>query len=137
MLSPIRQRRVLIGVGMLIGVTSCLVGFGLLLALQNYYRAADYPGGAQVANHSLYKFAPVLYVRRDISYRTTDLFPAVYNWYSSQFQLGPEARAESTCITMERSTTWFIVEQTTSVVICDTGKDRMIFVMRSVSFRYR
>ena len=30
-----------------------------------------------------------------------------------------------------------MLEQTASVMICDTGKDRMIFVMRAVVVRYR
>jgi hypothetical protein len=137
MFKPLRQRRVLIGVGVLAGVIVCLTGAALWVTLQNYYAAADYPGGLAVANHSVYKYAPVLHVRRDTSYRTTDVFPQVYNWYSSQFQLGPEARAESACIVMEKASAWFVFEQATSVMICDTGQDRMIFVMRAMTVRYR
>lgn len=38
---------------------------------------------------------------------------------------------------MEQTRAWLMLEQTASVMICDTGKDRMIFVMRAVVVRYR
>ncbi len=136
MLNSIRQKRVLMGVGALTGALLGLAGLTLMSQFQNYYHAADYPGSAAVADHRLYRWTPSLYARRDTSYRTFDLFPAVYNWYSGRFQLGPEARAESACITMDRSRPWLFLDQHVVVTICDTGKDRMIFVMRTISFRY-
>jgi hypothetical protein len=103
------------------------------------FRAAgDYPGSVLVSDHSLYHGAPRLSVRRDTVYRTSDPFPRVYNYYSNGFDLGPEQRAQSSCILMADAVTHFrLVATAMSVTLCDTPSGRMIFVMRSVGLRFR
>ncbi len=105
------------------------------LAAWHFYFAADYPGSARTSDHAIYGYAP-LSIRRDTAYLTTDEFPAVYNWYSVGFELGPEQRAQSGCILMARSqTTLGLLRNSMSVTLCDTPKGRMVFVMRHVQLR--
>ena len=103
----------------------------------HYQQAGNFPGATLVADHTIYKGVPHIFMRRDTSYRTTDPFPNVYNWYSSAFDLGPETRAQSSCILMAKATTWLAIERQTSVMVCDTPSGRMVFVMRSVGLRLR
>jgi hypothetical protein len=126
-----------LGLGLGIGLFAALVVIAVAAPLVQYYKAADYPGATQVSDHTVTKVLPSLTLRRDTSYRTQDAFPVVYNWYSSGFRLGPERRAQSACILMERSQTWLAVEQRMSVMLCDTSSGRMIFVMRSIGLRSR
>ncbi len=137
MLSHLHQRRMWIGLGALAGAIVTLLVSVLGVAAYNYYQAADYPGALLMADHSLYRLTPALHFRRDTSYRSADEFPKLYNWYSSRFEMGPEARAISACITLEQSDTVVIVERQTTVMLCDTERGRLIFVMRALTFRYR
>ena len=76
-------------------------------------------------------------MRRTSAYRTNDPFNKVYNWYSVKFDLGPESYAQSNCILMAKSvTTGWVFEEQISVMLCNTPNDQMMFVMRSVLFRY-
>ena len=131
------NRRLLFGLAALLCIVLVFGGSVLAVWLVQYTRAADYPGAVLVADHTIYKGVPHIFMRRDTSYRTTDPFPNVYNWYSSAFDLGPETRAQSSCILMAKATTWLAIERQTSVMICDTPSGRMVFVMRSVGFRLR
>jgi hypothetical protein len=106
------------------------------IAVRHALRAADYPGARLVTNHNLYRPGQ-LAIRRDTTYRTQDTLPQVYHWYSSGFELGPESSAHSSCITMERSTTWLVVEQHIGVMVCDTPTGRLVFVERSAGLRLR
>lgn len=112
------------------------VVFGL--GVFRYLRAGDYPGAMRMADHFVYRFTPNPTVRRESSYRTTDPFPKVYNWYSSGFALGPEQHAQSACILMAQSQTQFLLINTQmSVTVCETATGRMMFVMRSVTLDWR
>src|SRR5262245_49301711 len=132
------------------GISRTLLRAGLLVAalvllatllsvgyvVVRFRDAADYPGATRIAGNNLYRFWPHLSVRRDTTYRTSDPFPAVYNWYSSGFKLGPEAYALSNCIQMARSfTDFYVIERQMSVMVCDTPGARMMFVMRTLSLR--
>jgi hypothetical protein len=104
--------------------------------LARYQNAADYPGAEVVAGQNSFAFWPHLVVKRDTAYRTGDPFPAVYNFYSSGFHLGPEAYALGSCIQMARTTTeLYVLERNMSAMVCDTPAGRMIFVMRAISVR--
>jgi hypothetical protein len=131
------NRRLTLGLLLVAGIAAALVGAAVTLSLAQAYRAADYPGSIRVSDHRLTKAGPHPHFRRNTSYRTSDPFPVVYNWYSSGFQLGPEVRAQSGCILMARSSTVMMIERSMSVTLCDTPNGRMIFVMRSISLRYR
>ena len=122
----------------LAGAVLALCLSGAFVRIVRYRGAADYPGAMLVSDHSVYTPGPYPSIRRDTSYRTLDPFPKVYNWYSSGFGLGPEARAHSGCILMaDAGTSLRLVERQMSVMLCDTPKGRMIFVMRSLALHYR
>jgi hypothetical protein len=106
-----------------------------LLALFLSRRALIYPEARIVSDHSTYGLLPRPYLRQDLSLRSADLFPAVYNWYSTELDLGPEARAQSRCIFLEAAGAWFVVKRYTSVTVCDTASGRMMFVQRSLWIR--
>jgi hypothetical protein len=128
-------RRVLIGAGLAAGLLIVMLGTLGMLAVAGQYQAADYPGAMLVADRTMYRASPALAVRRDTSYRSSDPFPTIYNWYSQSFNLGPEARAQSACITLERSSGWAIFHQYVGVTLCDTPNGRMMFVQRSFIVR--
>lgn len=93
-----------------------------------------YPNALVASSKHSYKLFPP-YLRRDTFYRTPDAFPAVYNWYSSRLGLGPEARAMSRCISMERSRRVLFVNRYVAATVCDTPNGRMIFVQRTLWLR--
>lgn len=133
------NRRWWLVLGIAAWVLVSLLALGLVLFGYWYRQSADYPGSLAVGgDHTIYKLSPVPTIRRDTAYRTTDAFNKVYNWYSSGFKLGPEAYAQSACIMMGHSFTdfWF-VRREMAVTVCDTPKERMIFVMRSLELRWR
>ena len=135
---PESSRRLKLGLWLTVWAAVALLGLAVVALIYRTYRAADYPGATLVADHSIYKIVPHFTVRQDAYYLTTDPFPAVYNWYSSGFKLGPERHAESGCILMAKSaTTARMIESQMSVTLCDTPTGRMIFVMRSFSLHYR
>jgi hypothetical protein len=135
MLADASHRRILLGLAIVSGVLvvlSLALGVGLTI---RFLRAADYPGAVPVSDHTLSRLTPVIYFQRNTSYRTSDRFPDVYNWYSQTFDLGPEARAQSACITMERAAAWLVFERMTTVTVCDASTGRLIFVQRFVLVR--
>jgi hypothetical protein len=123
-----------VALGMVI-VTTVALGLFVLAAIPSLlkvWRSADYPGASRLSDHSTYTLGHFSY-RRDTAYRTKDTFPVVYNWYSSGHNLGPEDRAQSNCITMERTfREFYILERSMGVTLCDTRNGRMIFVTRTV-----
>ena len=134
---PRRSQRVRIAGGVLL-LAAFLCLFGLpAIALAQLYRADNYPGAVLISDQNLVRYVPNLVFRRTTSFRSDDPFNRVYNWYSNTFSLGPETFAQSNCILMARSwTTAWILEQQMSVMVCNTPKDQMMFVMRSVALRY-
>lgn len=106
----------------------------MALVLRQERRSAKYPGSVQISSHSNYKALPREF-RWDDSYRTGDSFPQVYNWYSRSFGLGPERRANGTCILMEGNRERLSVQRYMGVMVCDTPNGRMIFVSRSITLR--
>ncbi|NJK79999.1 MAG: hypothetical protein HC876_21685 [Chloroflexaceae bacterium] len=110
-----------------------LVGVASLLLIG--YHSIDYPDATIVSRHTRTYFSGRPSLRQDASYRTTDHFPAIYNWYSNGFDLGPESKALSQCSLLEHDTQWLLVQHHMSVMICDTTSDRMIFVERTFTLR--
>ncbi len=109
-----------------------LIGF-LGLALYVNVRVIDYPGADIVSQHFSTHFRGHPYFRQDVSYRSADDFPVVYNWYSTGFDLGPEKHAISSCILMENTAAWFVFTRHMSVILCDAQSGRRIFVERTLS----
>ena len=103
-----------------------------------YRDAADYPGATFVGANMLYKFSPHLVIRRDTAYQSSASFSDIYNFYSAGFELGPEQHAQGACILMANTaTTAFVIKTDMAVALCDTPDGRLIFVMRTVSVRWR
>lgn len=130
-----RRRRVIVSTMALVAAVVLCGALGL--PLYQFSKAIEYPGATSVAAQSLTLFRPNFALRRTAVYRTNDPFNKVYTWYSTTFELGPEAYAQSNCILMNKSSTigWGL-EQQMSVTVCNTPKDQMMFVMRTVLFRY-
>ena len=114
---------------LVLGLTA-LVGYTVHLERE----ATRYPGAVEISQHANYKGLPTHY-RWDNSYRTAESFVSVYNWYSTTFNLGAESRAAGTCILLEGTTEYPLVERYMSVFICQTRQGQMIFVSRSTSMR--
>ncbi len=134
--APLRSTwRIALGVALVAVVAAGLFVLAAIPSFLGAWREADYPGASRLSDHSTYTLGHLSF-RRDTSYRTKDLFPAVYNWYSAGHHLGPEERAQSNCITMERSfRELYVIERSMGVTLCDTKNGRMIFVTRTIELR--
>jgi hypothetical protein len=123
---------ILLGCGLaaLVGVV-VLAGI-LVLLFAHDRQAAQYPGSVPLSKHSNYRGLPFEY-RWDNSYRTSDNFTDVYNWYSVKYDLGAEARANGDCILLEGSHTQLAFSRHISVFLCNTRYGQMIYVTRSTS----
>lgn len=130
------NRTILWGCGLLLFVTGMGLAAILTFALQQDRHAAHYPGAIPVASHNNYTRLPTRF-RWDNAYRTADPFVQVYNWYSTSFNLGAEARANGDCILLEGTRKRLIIERQTTVLLCDARGERMIFVSRSSAFSNR
>ncbi|MGQ0602066.1 MAG: hypothetical protein ACT4QE_10270 [Anaerolineales bacterium] len=137
MLNKTWQRRLLIVLAMFAGLLASALALAATFGMLSLYQAADHPDAVLVSDHSQYRWAPALHFRRDTSYQAGNEFPQLYNWYSQRFALGPEASAESACITMEKADKVLLVERVTTVKLCDTGEQRRIYVTRTFTLRYR
>ena len=110
---------------------------GFVEGLYRVYQATEYPGATQIADATVTHYTPNFSMRRTTVYRSADPFNKVYNWYSVRFDLGPESYAQSSCILMAKSvTTGWVFDEQMSVMLCQTPKDQMMFVMRSLLLRY-
>jgi hypothetical protein len=137
MLNGSWQRRLWLALIALVGLGACAFTLVATYGLLSVYQAADYPEAVLVSDHNLYRLTPALHLRRDTSYQAEAEFPRLYNWYSRRFALGPEASAESACITMQKADKVFVLERVTTVKLCDTGSARRIYVTRTFTLRYR
>ena len=128
------NRKILTGCGIfvLLAVAAVIVFAAAIISQDR--ESARYPEAEPITRHENYTGLPFNY-KWDDTYRTTDPFPAVYNWYSTGFNLGPEMRANGRCILMEGSEKRLAATRYTSVLLCDTPNGRMIYVSRSTSFR--
>jgi len=125
-------------VGLVGWAAIAIAGLAIVLFVNDYQHSADYPGALYVGDHTITQWNPHPTLRRDASYRSSDPFNKVFNWYSTGFNLGPESFAQSGCALMARSFTDFaVIEREMSVMVCDTPNGRLIFVMRSLSLRWR
>jgi hypothetical protein len=101
------------------------------------YHAARYPGATTVDASDTVRAVPNFVFRRVETYRSDEPFSLIYNWYSQRFGLGPERYATGNCILMARSSNVFgPLHLNASVMVCNTGSDRMVFVQRTYLLRY-
>jgi hypothetical protein len=131
---PHARRR--IGIALVL-LTMALACGGVGGAVYTVLGATDYPGATNLGGQTLTRYSPNFVIRRTIAYRTTDPFNKVYNWYSTRFALGPESYAQSNCILMSKSKTLGLgFDERMSVTVCTTPHDQMMFVMRTLIYRY-
>jgi hypothetical protein len=123
--------------GALIAILLLTFGIGIVGLVLNGTTVAAYPDATPLSSNARYLLSPSLVLRQSSSYRSNDSFPRVYNWYSQRYGLGPESRAQSACIIMERSSTRFwIVSEEVAVTVCGTPNGQMIFFYRSRMITY-
>jgi hypothetical protein len=127
------NRKILAGCGALLLVIIMGLTAVLAVAWQQDRHAARYPGSRPIASHNNYSRLPSRF-HWDNAYGTADPFVKVYNWYSTTFDLGAEARANGECIALEGSRRQWLIERQTSVLLCDARGERLIFVSRSTAF---
>jgi hypothetical protein len=117
-----------------------LLAFGLLFGagVARYFQSIVYPRALDVSENTLYVWWPNPTVRRTLLLRTDDGFGKVFGWYSRTFELGPEQHAIGQCSLMARSRdVLWLLEGDMSVQVCNTPNGRMVFVMRSLTFKWR
>jgi hypothetical protein len=115
-----------------------LAGVLLTAGVVHYLNATDYPGATILSGDDMVKVWPFPIFRRTNSYLTTDPFPVVYRWYSNGFNLGAEMYALNTCIQMAKNfNDYYIFERHMSVMLCDTPRGRMIYVIRTLTLRLK
>jgi hypothetical protein len=115
------------------GTVAALFLFGLalaaILAIKQERLATRYPGSVPIASHSNYSGLPSRF-RWDDTYRTTDNFNDVYNWYSVTFELGAESRANGRCLLLEGTQNQLFLERSINVFLCNAPNGQTIFVSR-------
>ena len=94
------NQRLLAGCGFLLILSFFALAFGLVAFINQDRQLAQYPGSTPISTHSNYSRLPSTY-RWDDTFRTDDEFTAVYNWYSLNFNMGAESRANGSCILLE------------------------------------
>jgi hypothetical protein len=137
MATQISKRRLLARVAVLTAVLFALIWGGVGVVAWRTYHAGKYPNATTVDTGDVWRATPSLIFKRVESYRSTDPFNVIYNWYSRQFDLGPERFANGNCLLMARSSTLFgPLNLNASVMVCETTTDRMMFVTRTYTLRY-
>jgi hypothetical protein len=123
------NQKIMFGCGAI--VTLFLFGLALtaIMALKQERLATRYPGSVPIASHSNYSGLPSRF-RWDDTYRTTDNFNDVYNWYSVTFELGAESRANGRCLLLEGTQNQHFLERSITVFLCNAPNGQTIFVSR-------
>jgi hypothetical protein len=114
-----------------------LIWGGLVWIGWQTYHAAEYPAATTIDASDTARASPNLIFRRVETYRSTDPFDKIYNWYSQRFGLGPERFANSNCLLMARTSNLMgPINLNASVMVCETKTDRMMFVQRTYTLKY-
>ena len=122
---------ILIGCGGVFILVFLLGGLSLFLALNYDRNNAQYPGSELVSRHSNYTGLPYQF-RWDDAYYVEGNFTAVYNWYSTRFNMGAESRANGGCIQLDSEQS-FLVNRNVIVIVCQADVGQRIYVSRSVA----
>jgi len=128
-----RSQRAWIGCLGLIALVIVLIGGGLVTAFYFDRNGAQFPNSRYISQHSNYSLPR--YYRWDDSYGSQESINTVFNWYSSTFDLGAEKQANGSCTFLEDTKSWGRFERYMSVLICDAGSERKIYVNRATSIR--
>jgi hypothetical protein len=128
------SQRLLAGCGLLLIIFFFVVAFALVALLNRDRGLAQYPGSTPLSTHSNYASLSRAY-RWDDTFRTQDDFTAVYNWYSINFDMGAEARANGNCILLETNDQFFRAQRFMSVFIRGTPEGQLVFVSHTTTFK--
>lgn len=128
------NHRLAAGCGFLLIISFFVIAFGLVSFVKQDRRKVQYPGSVPIATHSNYASLPRTY-RWDDSFRIDDEFTAVYNWYSINFNMGAESRANGSCILLETDNQFLRAERFMTVFICSTLEGQLVFVSRTTTFK--
>src|SRR5260370_10023115 len=121
MLPQVGQQRFILWALASAALALALSGLILVRLTLYYWNAPDYPGAVQFGKNNYYKITPQVEVRQDASYLSHDNFLAIYKFYSTGFELGPEKHALGTRIEMmNTSSVARVIERDMSVTLCDT-----------------
>jgi hypothetical protein len=123
------NQKIMFGCGTL--VTLFVFGLALtaIFAMKQERLVTRYPGAVPVASHSNYSGLPSRF-RWDDTYRTTDNFTDVYNWYSVTFDMGAESRANGRCLLLESTRDQLFLQRSVTVFLCNAQDGQTIFVSR-------
>ena len=132
MVNQAYNQRILAGCGILAALLVFGLALAAILAIKQERLATRYPGAVPIASHSNYSGLPSRF-RWDDSYRTTDDFNDVYNWYSVTFDLGAESRANGRCLLLENTQEQFFLQRSITVFLCNAPDGQTIFVSRFTS----
>ena len=124
-----QPRWLLVGLLALVIFLACAITVGTLLWLRDH-QAGAYPGANQLSGQTNLVLFPAPHYRLNSSYRSTDTFPDVVNWYQAQLGVGEETQAQSGCSHLVGSSRRLLLQQSASVTVCETSRGRLIFVQR-------
>ena len=128
------NQRIVVGCGFLLIIFFFGIAFGLIELVKRDREAVRYPGSTYIAMHSNYNGLPRSY-NWDDTFRTTDGFHAVYEWYSVTFNMGAESRANGGCILLETDAQYLLAKRFMTVTICGAPEGQLVFVDRSTRFK--
>jgi hypothetical protein len=105
----------------------------LVMAVNNERYVAHYPGAVLMPTYTRTMIRP-LFIHDARVYRTADRPAQVQNWYIDQLGLRLKLD-EGECKTLEGARHGFGATRTTTVLICESLKEQIVSVTRSISFR--
>ena len=122
-------------IGCGLGVMAAFFALALLAVLffTNERNTVHYPGAVLIPTYSRTTVRP-LFVHQASVYRTADGPVQVRNWYIDHLKLTLKLD-EGECKTLEGSRQAMGATRTTTVLICESLKEQVISVTRSISFR--
>lgn len=129
-------RWLLVSVLIFVALAACFATTATLLWLRDY-QAGTYPGARQLSGQTGFTWLPTPHYRLNGSYRSSDAFPDIVNWYQTQLGVGAEAQAQGGCSHLFGRQHRFLLNQSASVTVCETSRGRLIFVQRVTTVSLR
>ena len=126
-----RKARLVVGSTLLACVLGVSIGITVLFIQE--ISVAHYPGAEEMSAHIVTNGLAQLHLRRDISYKSTDDFLDVRQWYAQKFGLGLAGReTHSNCVMIEGDRELLMFKRHMSVTVCNNEQFQRIFVKRSL-----
>jgi hypothetical protein len=136
-MTPIQRRKdhriYFIGCGLAVMAGLFALALFALVFFFNERNTVQYPGAVLIPTYSRTTIRP-LFVHQATVYRTADGPLQVRNWYIDHLHLKLKLD-EGECKTLEGSRQALGATRTTTVLICESLKEQVISVTRSISYR--